>query len=855
MFDANLYRTSVTLPVNDNPSFPESAQFSVIDAGSRHAEQTMVFVHGFGGRAAYWSHQLEHFQDNYRVIAPDLRGHGLSDAPLSGYTVADLVDDLELILAAVGAPEQFILVSHSFGGAVSAEFIRRHPERVLKWVVIGLPVKFRLSFTGKAILRLPIPVLALARRLLPRGKLYPRTYVVHAQNREALSVWDGHDILASIKTPAVIIRGEYDFIFDSLYFAKVAELMPHAQEVVVPVSAHQVMNERPDAVNRAMDKFLGGIDWKQAHASRRARRKALEQQRPWIKWYDSRTPTEIRPPKGPVSRYLEIAAKRFPKHDALVFYRRHISYRQLDRMSNRFANGLLRQRLESGERVLIALPNTPQAVIAYYGVLKAGGVAVFADVEQLNSAQLLARANEVGAKMLITLSTHYKDLLHLPEDTSVRRVVFTTYREFMGWFDWLHFTFTRHYREGHAMPWLSTFTNFKIRKNVRWFYEVMAAYSSAPEVETSVEQLALLQYSGGSSTGVPRIAALSHSNLAYNALQMRHWMPEARPGDERILTVLPFAYTHGLISTLNLAPLLGASLVLAKRHDPLRVAKAIRKHKPTIFTIDPEMYQSLAYMPGIRKFGIAGIRVCTSAGAPLPMEVQETFEKLTRGRVVEMYGLAEAGATHATPLSANRRYASMGVPLPDTDAIIKDVDSHQVLPLGEVGQLWVKGPQVMRGYWSRDTQRVDRSSLSDGWMTTGDMAWCDEDGFFYFVDQTSHRINSAHNVVYAREIEEVFHEHPAVTEVLVMPAINATGQVSQDGTLVAFIVLQSGQRVRSNTAQELLAWAAPRMPAFVEIEQVYLRAHLPRTAAGKIDRIGLQQSMREARLETKSSVD
>ena len=210
-----------------------------------------------------------------------------------------------------------------------------------------------------------------------------------------------------------------------------------------------------------------------------------------------------------------------------------------------------------------------------------------------------------------------------------------------------------------------------------------------------------------------------------------------------------------------------------------------------------------------------------------------------------MYGLAEAGATHATPLSANRRYASMGVPLPDTDAKIMHIDALHEQAVGEVGELWVKGPQLMQGYWNTDTQSVDASALQDGWLATGDMAWRDEDGFFYFVDQTSHRITTSDNVIYAREIEEILHEHPAVTEVLVMPAVDAVdGTVSQTGALVAFVVLQSGYRIHANTEAELLAWSAPRLPAFVKIERIFLRSRLPRTAAGKIDRVQLQQYMR-----------
>lgn len=844
MFDVNLYRTSVTIPIVHDPEHTETAQFSVIDAGSRHAPETVVLVHGFGGRAAYWAHQLAHFQDTYRVIAPDMRGHGLSDAPVADYSVAKLTDDLERILSALNVPEPFILVSHSFGGAVCAELIRRHPQRVKKWVAIGLPVKFRLRWTGKTMLRLPIPMLAAVLRVFPKGHLYPSSRVVHAQNRDGLSVWDGHEVLARIKTPTLIIRGENDFLFERHYFAKVAELMPQAQEIIIPISAHQVMNERPDAVNRAIDKFLGGIDWKTDHARRRAHQKNLEQTRPWIKWYDARTPTEIRPSQGAVSRYLEIAAKRFPKKTALVFYHRHIRFRQLERMANRFANGLRRQRLRAGERVLIALPNIPQAVIAYHGVMKAGGVAVFADIGEMNSAQILHRANEVGAKILITLSTHYKNLLHLPADTCVQRVIFTTYREFMGWSDWLHFTVTRHFQEGHEMPWLRTFTQRKIRQNVRWFYQLMTYYpSNAATAEPAADSIALLQYTGGTSTGSARICALSHRNLMYNALQMRHWMPEARPGEERIMTVLPFAYTHGMMSTLNLAPLLGASMVLATRFQPLSMAKSIRKHRPTIFSIAPQMYRSLTHMPGIRKFGIAGIRVCTSTGSPLSMEVQESFEKLTRGRVVEMYGLAEAGATHATPLSANRRYASMGVPLPDTDAKIVQPHNHQPMAVGEVGELWLRGPQVMQGYWDTSTQSVRGDSLNDGWLATGDMAWRDEDGFFYFVDKTSHRINAQEPMMFYREIEEIFYEHPAITDVLVIPAVDADGQATQAGELAAFVVLQNHYHRTNTTTAELLAWADPRLPAFVKIEHIFLRAHLPRTAAGKVDRMQLQRYM------------
>lgn len=874
MFDVNLYRTSVFLPAVDVmtagvdaglgalsglPSGGVAAvknskgviQFSVIDAGPRDAQTTLVFVHGFGGYSAYWSHQLAHFQDNYRVVAPDLRGHGLSDAPVAGYSVAQLAADLEGILAAVGVPETFVLVSHSFGGAVCSEFIRRHPDRVLKWVVIGMPVRFRLSRVGKFILGLPKPVLSFARRLFPRGRLYPRTHVVSEQNRLALSVWDGEVALPLIHTPVLIIRGAYDFLFSSEHFTRVAHLLPQAREFVIPVSAHQVMNERPEAVNRAMDLFLGGVDWKTVHAQRRARRASLERLRPWLKWYDSRTPPEIRVPRGPVGRYLDIAAKRFPKEAALVFLRRRISYAQLQRMANRFAFGLLRQGLAPGDRVLIALPSIPQAAIAYYGTLKARGVVVFADVSALDSEGILARAELVGAKVVVTLSTHYQNLIHLPEGCGVERVIFTTYREFMGWLDWLPYTLAKMLKPSQYMPWWRVFTDVEFRKHVRWFYQLMrpSAHSSgfggeeADLVEPHVDDLAVLQVSEWGAGHGRQVAALSHRNVVFNALQMRHWMPEARPGQERIVSVTPYAYAHGLVCSLNLAPLLGAALVMQDRDGALGVAKAIKRFRPTIVCADPYLYQKMAYLQGIRQFDIASVRVCFAVGAPLSMEVQEAFEKLTHGRVIELYSLTQAGAVLATPLSANRRYASMGVPLPDTAAKIMREDGLEACPNGVVGVLWIKGPQCSHGVWCSNSQSVILLESQEGWVKTRDVAWQDADGFFYFVDQAEHCIRVGEQSVYTREIEEVFLEHPAVADVVVLPYQDSLEQQFQDGRLRACVVLHHAYHDVAEVESDLMSWVEQRVVDFVRVKKIHLCVRLPRTRSGAVDRAKLRDTL------------
>ena len=234
--DVDLYRRTVTLPARDGQ---RPARFSLIDAGPRDALRTMVFIHGFGGRAAYWHFQLDQFHYDSRVIALDLRGHGLSDAPRSRYDIEELCADVVALLAAVDAPERFILVAHSFGGAISTFFVNRHPQRVERLVIIGSAVQFRLKWTGRALLRMPAPLLAFLQRFVPVAKLYPPAHVVSAQNRNALSVWNGTDLLKNIRVPSLVILGQRDFLFEEASQRQIAQLIPGAEELVIPVSAHQ----------------------------------------------------------------------------------------------------------------------------------------------------------------------------------------------------------------------------------------------------------------------------------------------------------------------------------------------------------------------------------------------------------------------------------------------------------------------------------------------------------------------------------------------------------------------------------------------------------------------------------------
>ncbi len=915
--DVDLYRRTVPLPQPDG----SVVRFSVIDAGPRDALRTLVFVHGFGGRAAYWHFQLDHFHYDSRVIALDLRGHGLSDAPHSRYDADELCADVSALLAAVGAPERFVLVAHSFGGAVSALFTTRHPQRVERLVIIGSAVQFKLKWAGRALLGLPAPLLRFLQRFSALARLYPPAHVVSAQNRNALSKWDGTDVLMRIATPTLVILGQRDSLFDEASQHQIAQLIPGAEEVVIPVTAHQVMVERPDAVNRAMERFLGPARLAEERAARRARARALEAARPWVKFYDSRTPYRIRPPAAPLHRTLEAAARRFGAVAALTFYGRRISYRMLDRLANRFASGLAGLGVAHGERVAMVLPNIPQAVIAYYGVLKLGAVAVF--VNPLFSREELAeRLQDSGARVLVALTSLRGEIEAIAGRAGLAHVVLTQFKSFMPLRQRLLYgAVAEHTGETHR----------RARVSVQQFESEIDPYCqfspfgvllargrrSAPDGGPDVLDLAVIAYTSGTSGGaaddvgssadgaparqggltasvsgaatvsngssgsggsnpanrsdaaeggggsaggmtggstdgtggeiIDGMAAgagvmLTHAALAANALQLRHWSPELRPGDERILAVVPFSHSYGLTACLNFAPLIGATLILLPRFDVEETLNAIAREKPSIFPGVPLMFQSLAHFPGVRKYGVASIRICTSSGSPLPVEVQEEFEKLTRGRVVEAYGLTEAGpATHCNPFSGRRRHGSIGLPLPDTEARI--VDPHTGAPLGpdQSGELTVRGPQLMQGYWQRPDATAQ--ALRDGWLHTGDICRMDEDGYFYVIDRRKDVIFSSGYPVYPRDIEEVLYEHPGVAEAAVAGLSAWRAEDLHAAVIHAFIVPRPHTKV---SAEELLAHAAKRLPACAVPAALHFVASFPRNTLGKVLRRSLAQSVRKS---------
>jgi len=395
-------------------------------------------------------------------------------------------------------------------------------------------------------------------------------------------------------------------------------------------------------------------------------------------------------------------------------------------------------------------------------VLKLGAVAVFVN-PLFTRDELVARLADAGARTLIALSSYRGEIEAIAAGAGLTRVILTSFKAMMGWRERFMYSLLR---ESMAAAGLAR-AGAGMAAQVNSFKGVLARGGSAPLPPPEMHDLAVIAYTSGTTGCVPAGVMLTHLNLAANALQLRHWMPEIRPGDERLLAVVPFSHSYGITGCVNIAALIGATLILLPRFDVEETLRTIAHQKPTIFPGVPMMFQSLAHFPGVRKYGVASIRLCVSSGSPLPVEVQEEFEKLTRGRVVEAYGLTEAApATHCNPLGARRRHGSIGLPLPDTESRIVDPESGAELPPDTPGELIVRGPQLMRGYWQREVETG--AALRDGWLFTGDIARMDDDGYFYVIDRKKDVIFMAGYPIYPRDIEEVLYEHPGVLEAAVV---------------------------------------------------------------------------------------
>lgn len=542
-------------------------------------------------------------------------------------------------------------------------------------------------------------------------------------------------------------------------------------------------------------------------------------ERPWYAHYDERVPRHLTYPDAPLHHFLNEAAKGHPDRDAIIFYGARLSYRSLNEAADRFAAALSARGLAKGDRVSIFLPNCPQMVISYYGTLRAGGVAV--STSPLYSARELEhQLNDSGARTIVTISKLYPLVKEVAPRTPLKRIIVTNIKEYFPPLLRLLFTLLKEKKEGHRVeldhgPGTERFKDF-----------LSSGGPTPPSVEVHPDAPALLQYTGG-TTGLAKGALLTHRNLVTNTMQTGAWLIQDRGGIEVFLGAIPFFHVYGMTVVMNLCISLGHTMVLMPQFKVKEVLEAIVKYRPTVFPGVPTMYVAINNFPEVGKYGLRSIKACLSGAAPLPVEVQTRFEALTGARLVEGYGLTETSpVTHANPLYGARKVGMIGLPLPDTDAKIVDLETgERTLPPNEIGEVAVKGPQVMRGYWNRpeETEKV----LKDGWLYTGDIGYMDEEGYFAIVDRKKDMIIASGFNVYPRDVEEPLYEHPKVQEAVAV----GLPDPYRGETVKVYIVLKEGQ---SATAQEFIDYCKEKMAKFKVPTLVEFRTALPKTLVGKV---------------------
>lgn len=804
--DFDLYRHEI------RTSSDPLVRLSAIDVSPERPLHTIVFVHGFGGKAEQWQYQMQKFAMDNRVIALDLRGHGLSDKPFAGYDMPRIQLDLEAALTQLKVSTPFILVGHSFGGAIVTDYAINHTEHVEKLILIATAGEFKLKPLFKFALNLPTSILRIV-GLFTRKWLHAPPHALREFYLRNLSIWRGWDNFSKLKMPTMVIRGHRDLVFDRPLFEKVAGSIPDGEDVDIGVSGHMVMLERREAVDRAIARFLKGEtqkSWRDSSfVAPKSTRDKLKSERAWLNHYEDGVPYTVDVPRIPAHHLLRSSVRRFPNHPAIYFEGAKLTYRKVNHEANRLANALLAQGLGKGSRAVLLLPNVPQMVVAFYGVLKAGATVVLIP-PMIEPDELVRQIKEVDAGLLITLSTWAGLAKRIQEEARVPHVVLTDPADYLALPKYLISRWrNRGLNLGNALHWN------------RW---LSAQSDKSPISDVQPDDLAVIQFTGG-TTSQSKGVMLSHRNLVANALQTRHWLPQAEEGRERFLCVVPFFHSYGMTAALNVPVSLGAALILKPQFQILDVLKTIKKYKPTIFPGSPSMYVAINNFRGVRKYGISSIKACISGSAPLPVEVQESFEKLTKGRLVEGYGLTEAAPiTHANPLGKNRKVGSIGVPLPSTQAAVVDLkNGRKEVEPGQIGELAVRGPQVMLGYWKNE-EATNQVLTGDGWLLTGDVAQMDKDGYFRIIARKAdmwYPEKEGRQPAFPRDVEEVIYEIPQVKEVAV---------VGVAAHPFAFVI--AGRE--KPTAESVIAYCKRRLPPELVPRFVIFMDDFPRTFIGKV---------------------
>jgi long-chain acyl-CoA synthetase len=542
----------------------------------------------------------------------------------------------------------------------------------------------------------------------------------------------------------------------------------------------------------------------------------MTEEKPWFKQWPDDVPKNLTYPAVPLHELLSNTAKEHPNQTAIAFLENELSYSELSTMSDSFAAALTTLGVTKGDCVAVFLPNVPQFIIAYYGALKAG--AVLTALSPLHKEREVAyQLGDSDAQTIVVLDSLFPIVEAVWQKTKLRNVIVTSLGD---------------YASKTTAP-----AKAEQKPNVYSFKELLNKnlVAKPPKVEINpAEDLAALQYTGG-TTGTAKAAMLTHTNLVANAAAFAAWIKGS--AEDVFLAALPLFHIYGMTTSLNVPVSLGAKMVLLPKFDPAKVLQTIQRHRVTVYCGSPTMYSILLVNPELGKHDLTSIRVCISGASPLPPQVQTKFMEITGGLLAEGYGLTEASpVTHCSPVDKTLKtvkVGSIGLPIPDTDAKIVDLETGtKTLQPNETGELAVKGPQIMKGYWRRPDETA--MVLRGGWLLTGDIAKMDEEGYFYITDRKKDLIKYKDYSVYPRELEDVLYEHPAVKMCAVVGKPDpVAGEIPK-----AFVVLKDGA---SASEQEITAFVNGKVAPYKAIRQLEFRKDLPLSVAGKVLRRALKE--------------
>ncbi|MCE5242263.1 MAG: long-chain fatty acid--CoA ligase [Syntrophobacteraceae bacterium] len=556
-----------------------------------------------------------------------------------------------------------------------------------------------------------------------------------------------------------------------------------------------------------------------------ARMEGVEMGAVWHKSYDPGVPRSLEYPAMSLPILIEESSRKVPGNKAIEFYGVALSYEELWTRIRSLANAFHRMGMKPGDRVAIMLPNCPQAVIAYYAVLWLGGVVVMTNPMYVER-EMEYQWKDSGAEYLVILDHLFPRAERVLKETAIGKVIVTSLTEYFPFLLKMLYP---------IRAWKKKlFTAVPYGENILSFASLVSGTPpDPPPCSVKPDDLAMLQYTGG-TTGVPKGVMLLHRNLVANIVQLVSWVPEIRFGEERFLSVLPFFHIFGLTVAMNLPLYIGASNTLVPRFEIKEFLRLLQKGKPSLLPGVPTIYLAMLNSPDVEKYDLTSIEFCITGSAPMPVESLRRFERITGGRIIEGYGLSESSpVTHVNPAKGVRKAGSIGIPLSDTEYRIVDIDRgiHEQL-VGEIGELLVRGPQVMSGYWRKPEET--EIALRDGWLYTGDIARRDEEGYVYIVDRKKDMIIAGGYNIYPREIDEVLCEHPKIIDA----AVVGVPDQYRGETVKAFIVLKPGE---SMTAEEVIRYCKAKVAAYKVPKQIEFRENLPKTTVGKIARKELRR--------------